>query len=133
MKLSIAGGWRRRKERYALIGTHCETCNNYFFPIRSVCPNCRRKGKVSEVSLKPEGTILSYTEVNVAPSGFELNVPYTLALVQLEEGPIILSEIVDAGEKEVAAGKKVNVVFRKIREDGAEGVIHYGYKFEMKK
>jgi len=132
MKLSIPGSWRRRKERYSLIGSFCSTCNNYFFPTRSVCPKCRRKGKIAEIQLKPEGEILSFTEVNVAPSGFEMSVPYILALVKLSDGPILLGEIVDAETDLIDIGKRVGVVFRKIREDGSEGVIHYGYKFVLK-
>lgn len=132
MKLSIPGGWRRRKERYMLEGSYCTTCSNYFFPKRAVCPNCRRKGKIEDKVLKPEGEIVSYTTVNSAPSGFELNVPYVLAFVKLADGPSLVGEVVDVDESEVSIGKHVSVVFRKIQEDGSEGVIHYGYKFVMK-
>ena len=132
MKLSIPGGWRHRKERYKLLGNKCQTCNTYYFPPRVVCPKCRRKGKMEDVELNPEGKIVSYTLVNTAPSGFELNVPYVIALIRLIEGPMILGEVVDADESEIEIGKKVNVTFRKIREQGAEGVIQYGYKFVLK-
>lgn len=132
MKLSIPGGWRRRRERYLLEGSHCLTCNSYFFPRREVCPNCRRKGKIEDKVLKPEGKIVSFTVVSSAPSGFELNVPYVLALVRLADGPTLVGEVVDGDESEVDIGKPVSVVFRKIREDGADGVIHYGYKFVLK-
>ena len=34
--------WRSIPQRYNLSGTHCTRCNEYFFPPRNLCPNCRR-------------------------------------------------------------------------------------------
>ena len=64
------------------------------------------------------------------PAGFEENAPYTVALVKLEEGPIITAQLTDMGEKEVKIGMPVEMVTRRIHQDGDErGMLIYGYKF----
>lgn len=74
------------------------------------------------------GEIVSFTHIHTNPAGFAA--PYTIALIKLAEGPMISSQMV--GRKEdVAIGKKVRVVFRKLSEDGDAGLIHYGFKFEV--
>jgi hypothetical protein len=64
------------------------------------------------------------------PAGFEHNAPYTVALVKLEEGPIITAQLTDVGDREVKIGTPVEMVTRRIRQDGDErGMLIYGYKF----
>ncbi|EQD29218.1 protein containing DUF35, partial [mine drainage metagenome] len=54
---------------------------------------------------------------------------YVLALVRTVEGPMLTGQVVDIGPSEVRIGLKVRATFRKLREEGKAGVIHYGYKF----
>ena len=58
-----------------------------------------------------------------------MQVPYILALVKTKEGPVLTGQVVDIEPKDVAIGLKVRATFRKLREEGKAGVIHYGYKF----
>jgi uncharacterized OB-fold protein len=51
-----------------------------------------------------------------------------LAIIKLEEGPQMTSQII-CDPKEVKIGLKVKSVFRKIATDGESGIIHYGTKF----
>jgi hypothetical protein len=55
--------------------------------------------------------------------------PYVMALVTTTEGPILTGQVVDVTPEEVHIGLKVRATFRKLREEGKAGVIHYGYKF----
>jgi uncharacterized OB-fold protein len=64
-----------------------------------------------------------------APKGFEEFLPYTVALVQMEEGPMLTAHLTDVEPEEVRIGMPVEMVTRKIREDGEAGQILYGYKF----
>ena len=65
-----------------------------------------------------------------APAGFERNAPYTVALVKLEEGPVVTAQLTDVGPTKVEIGMPVEMVTRRIREDGDErGILIYGYKF----
>jgi uncharacterized OB-fold protein len=129
---NLAITWRRIPERYRLLGNFCENCNTNYFPSRKICPKCRRKGKLSTKQFSGKGKIYSFTEVSAGPVGFELEVPYILAIVELEEGPKITAQIVDADPSSIKIGDEVELAFRRILEDSAEGLIHYGYKFRPK-
>ena len=52
-----------------------------------------------------------------------------MALVRLEEGPLVTAQLTDVSPDEVEIGMPVEMVTRKLREFGEEGVIVYGYKF----
>ena len=133
MTENIAITWRRIPERYRLAGSQCTTCRTKFFPPRKLCPACRRKGKLESFSFSGKGSIYSFSEVHSAPAGLELEIPYVLAIVQLEEGPKLTAQLVECREKDVSIGAPVEAVFRKIRSDDPEGLLHYGYKFRLVK
>lgn len=76
------------------------------------------------------GVVESFTIIRVAPKGFEDQTPYTVGIIKLEEGASISGQIVGPLEK-VEIGKRVKPVFRRLMEDGREGVIHYGVKFAL--
>ena len=79
-----------------------------------------------------KGKILSYTIIRVAPDGFERYSPYVVALVKLEDGPVVSAHVVGYNEnEEMKIGASVRMVFRKLYEDGSSGVINYGFKFEL--
>jgi uncharacterized protein len=128
---NLAITWRRLPERYRLSGSVCENCKTGFFPTRKFCPKCRPKGKVTIKQFSGKGTIYSFSELTAGPVGFELEVPYILAIIELEEGPRITAQVVGVNESEVKIGDPVEMVFRKIMEDSPEGIIHYGYKFRL--
>jgi len=94
-----------------------------------LCPSCRRKGKIAKFEFSGQGTVFSYSYITSPPSGYESQAPYMLALVELAEGPKVLAQIADSKPGEIKIGTPVRMCFRKIREDGEEGIIHYGYKF----
>jgi len=123
--------WRLIPHRYNLIGTECENCKEKFFPPRKLCPNCRRKGKIREYKFSGKGEIYSYTVIYAPPEGFEYLKPYVVAIVKLEEGPKVTSQIVDCKPEEVAIGKKVEMVFRRVLTSSKESSIRYGYKFKL--
>ncbi len=125
MKIPLS--WRRIKYRYRLIGTKCENCGKIYFPPRFLCPNCRRKGKLKEVKLSGKGKVFSFTIVHVPAKEHKNNSPYALAIVELEEGPRVIAQLVDCDFDEIYVGMPVEVVFRRITEE--DGLIHYGYKF----
>ena len=55
--------------------------------------------------------------------------PYTVALVKLEEGPLITAQLTDVANDAVEIGMPVEMVTRKLSVQGDEGLIVYGYKF----
>ncbi len=127
---SIPSYWRKIPQWYRLEGVVCKTCGNYYFPARSLCPVCRRRGKLEPYTFRGTGTIYSYTIVHAPPHGFELQKPYILAVIELDEGPRMTAQVVECSREELQVGARVRVVFRKIREDKEGGIILYGYKFK---
>lgn len=77
-----------------------------------------------------KGAIYSWTKVfdRVTPE-FEYQIPYYIALIKLKEGPVITAQLTDFGEKEPEIGMEVEMVTRKLSQDGDKGLITYGYKF----
>lgn len=126
--MSVARFWRKIPQRYNLVGTRCVTCGRYYFPPRSLCPSCRRKGKIIDHQFTGEGSVVTYTIIRTASEQFENTTPYVLAIVQLDEGPRLTAQIAEEPEK-VRIGMRVKKVFRRIGTDGRSGVIHYGTKF----
>ena len=131
--MSIARFWRETPRRYNLGGSKCTNCGTAYFPPRSVCPECvhhrQSIDKMVPLQLSGDGEVISYTVVHDAAEGFEMQVPYVLALVRTVEGPVLTGQVVDVHPPEVTIGLKVQATFRKLREEGSSGVIHYGYKF----
>ena len=129
-KSSVPLFWRLKKSRYGLVGTKCVSCNTVFFPSRYFCPDCRRKGKIEEFRFSGNGEIISKTVIRVPPEGFEKYSPYTVAIIRLEEGTNVTGQVVGDPES-ISVGDSVRAVFRKTHEDGKEGLIHYGLKWEV--
>ncbi len=78
--------------------------------------------------LSGKGTVYSYTTVTAPAEPFEPYAPYVLALVQLDEGPLVTAQLTDLdGEPQI--GMRVEMVIRKLRTDGPRGIIVYGPKF----
>jgi uncharacterized protein len=129
----IIRGWRHIQQRYNLIGSKCSECGKVFFPKRVICPECRRRGKLEDIKLSGKGKIYTYSVINTPTDEFKTLAPYVVAIIELEEGTKITSQIVDCDPEEIEIGDEVEVVFRKIRKEGKDGVISYGYKFKLKK
>ncbi len=128
----IVRGWRHISQRYNLIGSKCLQCGEVFFPMRVICPKCRRKGQLEPIKFSGNGKIMSYSVIHTPTDEFKNISPYAVAIIELEEGAKITSQIVDCNTDDIEIGHEVELVFRKIREEGAEGVISYGYKFKLK-
>lgn len=127
---SIPSHWRLQKPKYTLTGTKCLNCNDHFYPPRYFCKNCRRKGNIQEFKFNGTGEIVSHTVIRTAPDGFEGNSPYAVAMIKLSEGPTITGQIIGEVEN-VKAGCKVKAIFRRMYEDGPDGQIFYGLKWEI--
>ncbi len=131
--MSIARFWRETPQRYNLGGCRCTRCGTVYFPPRAVCPTCAQHreslGRLEPILLSGAGEVVSFTVVHDPAEGFEMQVPYVLAIVRTVEGPQLTGQVVDVTPEQVRIGLKVRATFRKLREEGRAGVIHYGYKF----
>lgn len=86
------------------------------------------EGGVEVFPLSGRGTVYSFTTVTQPPEAFEVQAPYLLALVKLDEGPVVTAQLTDV-DGPVEIGMRVEMVIRKLRTDGDRGIIVYGPKF----
>jgi uncharacterized OB-fold protein len=127
--MEIPRHWRLQKQRYGLMGEVCPHCNTKLFPPRDICPECGQEAR-QPYNFSGHGEIFSYTTIFEPPAGFEEYAPYTVALVKLDEGPIVTAQLTDLGNEPVEIGMPVEMVTRRLRQDGDErGILVYGYKF----
>ncbi len=128
MELTVIHDWRLRGQRYRLEGEVCEHCGAKIFPPRDICPKCKQPAK-KRYTLSGRGEVYSFSTVYVPPEGFEAYTPYTVALVKLEEGPMVTAQLTDVKPEDVHIGMPVEMVTRRLRVHGEDGTIAYGYKF----
>lgn len=127
--MDIPRHWRLRKQRYSLAGEECGHCDAKLFPPRDICPECGEEAKTL-YKFSGKGEVYSYTTVYEPPAGFEEASPYTVAMVRLEEGPLVTAQLTDLEDRKVEIGMPVEMVTRKLRSTTDErGMLVYGYKF----
>lgn len=124
---STAKAWRKRLARYRLVGTHCPSCGMDHFPGRYVCPKCHNR-KLEPKEFSKRGTVVCIAIDSSPLMGHGEEVPKPLAVIKIEEGPFVISDIVDCDVEKVKEGLEVEVVLRKWRRE-ANGNYMYGYKF----
>ena len=92
------------------MGLKCQDCGAVTAPPKIACHKCT--GNNLEITeLKGKGTVKTFTTVNVASEGREDEVPYTIVMVELEEGPWIMGNL-DIDPQKVTmeiVGKKVKM------------------------
>jgi uncharacterized OB-fold protein len=129
MTTEIARHWRLKSQRYQLMGEVCPKCDSKIFPPRDVCPYCADSEAQPNFQFSGRGQVYSYTTVHNPPENFKEMAPYTVALVKLDEGPLVTAQLTDIANDEVEIGMPVEMVTRKLSAQGEEGLIIYGYKF----
>jgi uncharacterized OB-fold protein len=120
--------WREIPQRYRLEAAKCRGCGLVCFPPRVICPRCGSR-EFDKAKLAGSGKLLTYTIIRVAPQQFEDQAPYAVGIAELDDGVRLTAQIVDCDFSKLAVGMRVKVEFRRIYEEGAAGVIYYGYKF----
>lgn len=100
--------------RQELVVQHCSTCDNRPFPPRAHCPACG-SAELSWRAVSGRGTIYSYTVAHRPPHPvFAGQCPLTVAIVELEEGPRMISNIVGCDPDRIEVGMTVQVAFEPI-------------------
>ena len=95
--------WDAAADGRFLIG-RCKDTGRHFFPPRGVSP-FTLSPNVELVAASGRGTLYSYTVMRAKE-------PYMPAMVQLEEGPRIFTNLVDVAPEDVRIGMKLRVAFR---------------------
>ncbi len=98
-----------------LMVLRCEECGRYRFPPVPCCKRClSTKAKWVEVSGR--GSVWSWVVIH-RPYFPGADVPYQVAIVELEEGPLLGTNIVNARNDEIRVGAPVKVTFKQIEND----------------
>jgi uncharacterized protein len=92
----------------------CDACANVYFPPRPFCPSCASR-KVSVFKASGKGTLYSYV-INHRPAAPGFTPPYAIAIVELAEGPRLMSNIIDCPQTPEALelDMKLEVAFEKL-------------------
>jgi uncharacterized OB-fold protein len=122
--------WRNYNDRYRLKGYKCTKCGATFFDKKGLC-TCGNLD-FSEVDFSGKGKIVSFTQIHSGPEVYADKTPYCVAIIDLEEGARIASQVMDCKYEELKIGQEVEAVFRKFYASGNKGAIHYGTKFVPK-
>lgn len=93
-----------------LLIQHCGDCHQYIYYPRIVCPNCM-SSNISWHESSGRGKVYSYTIVRFGPPGFNDDVPFVSALVELEEGVRMITNIVNCDVEDVTCDMPVEVTF----------------------
>jgi uncharacterized OB-fold protein len=106
--------WEGAK-RHELMIQECSDCGYKNYPPTLYCPRCL-SSNLKWVKASGKGRVHSYTVVyEYPPPGFKT--PYIIALIDLEEGVRMLSNIVDCSPEDVKIGMPVEVAFIDVTED----------------
>jgi len=126
--MKVARHWREIPHRYRMEAVRCLKCQALFFPRRLICPECGNREFKTE-RLSGRGTLLTFTVTEVAPQGFEDQIPYAVGIVEMDEGVRVMGQITDCDPAHLKIGDRMATQFRRIREEGKTGIIMYAYKF----
>lgn len=125
----VAENWRLEQSRYAVVGTHCEGCTKYYFPIQEICLGCNTDEHLERYVFKGSGKLIEWTKIYDVASGFELYTPIYYGIIELDEGVKISVQLTGiSDEEDLEPGMKTEMEFRKLYEDGKQGVVTYGFK-----
>lgn len=95
-----------------LMGLKCKSCGTVTVPPKMVCRSCAGP-ELEVLELKGTGRIQTFTTCNVAPEGREDEVPYIIMLVELDEGPWIMGNLIgvdpEKAAMETVMGKRVRM------------------------
>jgi uncharacterized OB-fold protein len=102
--------WEAAK-RHELVMPRCKTCDHLFFYPRSECPRCF-SDNIEWVPVSGRGRLYSFTIVNQpANPAFRDDAPHAYAVVQLDEGPRLVSNIVECDLEALAVDMPLVAVF----------------------
>jgi uncharacterized OB-fold protein len=119
-------------QRLRLAGGKCRSCGTIAFPKRRHCLSCNGS-EFDEFGLRDTGEIYSFTIIAAggAPAEFDAQQILTgviaVAIVQLDDGPRVIGQIVAPDPQALDIGTRLKAVSRRLYEQ--EGIVRYGLKF----
>jgi uncharacterized protein len=107
--------WAAVQERKLMMPT-CNRCRKVTFPPTVACPACSNDA-FTWTQMSGRGKVFSFVVYHrVYHPAFKDKVPYVVAVVELEEGPRIISNVVGMPVEDVQCDMPVTVVYEEVRD-----------------
>ncbi len=98
-------------ERGELLLQHCPDCGRWAWPVATRCPSCFG-GHLAWRGASGLGTLYSYVVVHqLVDPGLADEIPYNVALVDLDEGVRVVSNVVGLADEDLRIGQRLTVTF----------------------
>jgi len=94
----------------------CRSCGHLRYPAAIVCPECL-SAETEWQAVSGRGKVFSFIVFQRAyHPAWEGRVPYNVALIELDEGPILLSNVIDVDNARLTVGLDVRIAFERLDE-----------------
>jgi uncharacterized OB-fold protein len=95
----------------------CDACAEVWYPPSPICPACWSR-KVTWTRLSGRGRVSSWVVFHQSYfRGYDGEIPYNVAEVELDEGPRLLTNLVDVANDKIHAGMPVEIVFDDVTDE----------------
>lgn len=102
--------------QHLLLFQKCGSCGHVRWPPALLCPHCHGR-EADTIASSGRGTVFSYVIYRETPHpAFQADLPYVVALVELDEGPRLITNIVGCPCEDVACDMPVAVVWDDVTE-----------------
>ncbi len=92
-----------------LEGTKCKKCGQVYFPPRADCSKCMASD-MEWRGYSGKGRLVTFTTIHAAPTGFDDMAPYTIGVVDLQEGGRLLAWVEGIKPEELKIGMELRAV-----------------------
>ena len=104
-------------KRHELRMQRCEHCGKVWYPASPVCPQCWSR-EFTWTPLNGRGHVSSWVVFHQSYfKGFEGEIPYNVAEVELEEGPRLMTNLVGVANDDIRSGMKVEIAYDDVTEE----------------
>jgi uncharacterized protein len=96
---------------------YCTQCSEWIWYPKAWCPNCGKKEKIEWRKLSGNGVVYSFTVIRQVidnSPAFQKELPFTIGLIELEEGPRIYSNVATASSEDPKIGDRVTLYFEDV-------------------
>ena len=108
--------WEAAK-RHELAMPRCQKCDKFFFYPREECPRCASQD-IGWATVSGKGRLHTYTIVHqVANAAFRDDAPHVYAVIQLDEGPRMISNMVECAHEDLQVDMPVVAVYDDVTPD----------------
>ena len=114
---ALAAPFLEAAEDHRLVVQSCTSCHHAQLPPMARCERCGN-AVFDWVEAKGGGTIASFVIMHRSPPSHSNRVPYVYALIDLDEGPRIVSNVITDWSSDLVIGGRVRVDFQRTDEDG---------------